>query len=95
MKAVGLQSVAQRGENVDLRRFAMRYPPALIYLNGFAQCNFRLIESLNLNVPMLTHVHGLGLTFRAEAGPATTRIFSATSRLVACPILILRPWFSE
>lgn len=84
MKAVGLESVAQRAENTDLRRFVMRYPPALVYLNGFAQCNFRLAESLNFNVPMLTHVHGFGLALRTEAGSATTRIFSATSRLVAC-----------
>lgn len=95
MKAIGLESVAQRAENVDLRRFVMRYRPALIYLNGFAQCNFRLAESLNLNVPMLTHVHGLGLAFQTEAGSAMTRIFSATSRLVACSLAVKQNLVSQ
>jgi glycosyltransferase involved in cell wall biosynthesis len=82
--AAGLERLARAAEKADLRSFAAGCHPALIYLNGFASANFRLIEVLDLGVPILTHVHELGLLFRAQAGSATPRMLSRTRRFIAC-----------
>lgn len=84
MRAIDLGSLAQRAERAELRKFASSARPALIYLNGFAATNFRLVEMLDLRVPMLAHVHGLGLMFRKEAGSAMPRMLSASRRFIAC-----------
>jgi glycosyltransferase involved in cell wall biosynthesis len=83
-KAIGLGWLARAAERADLRRSATGYRPGLVYLNGFASANFRLIEVLDLDVPILTHVHELGLLFRAQTGSATSRILSRTHRFIAC-----------
>ena len=84
MGAVGFEALARRAERSDLRKFAVRSHPALVYLNGFSSTNFRLTELLDLKVPMMTHVHELGLLFRRQAGPAMPRMLSATRRFIAC-----------
>lgn len=83
-RAVGLERLARAAERADLRGFAAGCRPALIYLNGFASVNFRLIEVLDLEVPILTHVHELGLLFRAQGGSAMPRMLSQTRRFIAC-----------
>jgi len=82
--AVGLGRLARAIERADLRRAVAGYRPGLVYLNGFACENFRLIELLDLGVPMLTHVHELGLLFRRQAGLAMPRMLSRSGRFIAC-----------
>lgn len=84
LKALGFESLARRAEHADLHRFISRCPPALIYLNAFAASNFRLIEMLDSNIPMLTHVHEFGLLFLAQGKSMTGRILSRTQRFIAC-----------
>jgi glycosyltransferase involved in cell wall biosynthesis len=83
-RAVGLERLARAAERADLRSFAADCRPALVYLNGFASANFRLIEVLDLGIPILTHVHELGFLFRAQGGSATARMLSQTRRFIAC-----------
>lgn len=83
-RAVGLGWVASALEKTDLRRAAADYHPGLVYMNGFDRGNFRLIEVLDLDVPIVTHVHELGLLFRTQAGSATARMLSRTHRFIAC-----------
>lgn len=84
MLRAGFQKLAQHAEKADLRRFAKTCNPAMIYLAGFAGTNFRLIELMDLQLPILTHVHEFGLLFRAQAGSALPRMLSATHRFIAC-----------
>ena len=84
MGALGLTSLSSAAERADLRGFAVGCRPGLVYLNGFHSANFRLVELLDLGVPILTHVHELGLLFRAQAGSAMPRMLSRTHRFIAC-----------
>jgi len=84
LKALGFESLARRAERADLRRSAMPFRPGLVYLNAFSKHNFRLVELLDLPVPMLTHVHDLGMLFHNQAGSTTPRILSRTRRFIAC-----------
>jgi glycosyltransferase involved in cell wall biosynthesis len=83
-RAMGLTRLSRAAEKADLWRFAARCRPALIYLNAFNSANFRLIELLDLEVPLLTHVHEFGFLFRAQAGSAMPRMLSRTNRFIAC-----------
>jgi glycosyltransferase involved in cell wall biosynthesis len=93
--AIGLGRLARAAERSDLRSFAAGCRPALVYLNGFASVNFRLIEVLDLGVPILTHVHELGLLFRAQAESATPRMLSQTRRFIACSGAVKRNLIRE
>jgi len=84
LKAVSLGSLARRAERADIRRSAIPYRPGLVYLNAFSRHNFRLIELLDLPVPLLTHVHDLGILFQSQAGSMTPRILSRTRHFIAC-----------
>lgn len=84
MHAFGLERFCLRIERADLRKFARKCPPALIYLNAVSGANFRLIEMLDLDLPILTHVHELGLLLRAQTGAALPRILSKTRHFIAC-----------
>jgi glycosyltransferase involved in cell wall biosynthesis len=83
-RAIGLGRVARAFERAVLRRSIAEYGPGLVYLNGFSSENFRLIEVLDLGVPILTHVHELGLLLRTQAGSALPRMLSRSDRFIAC-----------
>lgn len=91
----GLENLARRAEKAKLRRFATGSRPGLIYLNGFAKTNFRLIELLDLKAPVLTHVHDLRTMFHGQAGPVTPRIISATRHFIACSDAVRRYLIAE
>lgn len=83
-KGIGIPWLSQAAERADLRRFAASCSPGLIYLNGFHRASFRLVALLDLGVPILTHVHELGLLFRAQAGCVKDEMLSHTTRFIAC-----------
>jgi len=82
LNRVGLGAWAQRYETADIRRFAARCSPGLIYVNSIASTH--AINLLGLQVPILTHVHELEYWFRLTAGPALTGLLAQTRQFIAC-----------
>lgn len=82
--ACGLGSFARLAEKSDLRHILKYGGPSVVYMNGFANSNFRLVEVLDIHAPLIAHVHEMGLLFQAQAGSSLPRMLSRTDRFVAC-----------
>jgi glycosyltransferase involved in cell wall biosynthesis len=80
--AFGLREWAHRAEAADARKFAAKCSPALVYTNTIATAH--VIELLAPKVPVLTHVHELGSTFRLLRGQELSGLLSRTSQFIAC-----------
>lgn len=80
--AFGLRAWAHRAEAADARKFAAKCSPALVYTNTIATAH--VIELLAPKVPVLTHVHELGSTFRLLRGQELSGLLSRTSQFIAC-----------
>lgn len=83
MKALGIERLARRAEQADLRRFVSQCPPALIYLSAFTTTHLRLLDMLDPNVPVLTHVRELEYLIRRQTGPETPRLLKRSRRFIA------------
>jgi hypothetical protein len=84
LKALGLGRWAQRSEQADLRKFARRCSPGLIYVNSGTSEGARLVELLELRVPVLTHIHALEVFLHKEAGSALPQVLSQAKQFIAC-----------
>jgi glycosyltransferase involved in cell wall biosynthesis len=82
--ALGLGRWAQRAERADLRRFAGRCSPGLIYVNSVTREGARLVELLELRIPVLMHVHALEFFLHREAGSALPWVLSQAKQFIAC-----------
>jgi glycosyltransferase involved in cell wall biosynthesis len=82
--ALGLGRWAQRAERADLRRFAGRCLPGLIYVNSVTSEGARLVERLELRIPVLIHVHSLEFSLQKEAGSEPPRVLSQAKQFIAC-----------
>jgi glycosyltransferase involved in cell wall biosynthesis len=82
--ALGLGRWAQRAERADLRRFAGRCSPGLIYVNSVTSEGARLVERLELRIPVLIHVHSLEYSLQKEAGSELPRVLSQARQFIAC-----------
>jgi glycosyltransferase involved in cell wall biosynthesis len=80
--AVGLGTWAHRAEASDVRRFADKNFPALVYTNSVASA--RVLEILAPDVPVLSHVHELEFYFRAHPGRALSSLLARTDQFIAC-----------
>lgn len=84
LATAGLGSWANRAERSDIRKFAFRHTPALIYVNSVASA--RIVTVLAPTIPVLTHVHELGSVLGAPNVPdllRRSRSFIACSHAVA------------
>jgi len=82
LSATGLGSWARRKHTADVRRFASRYSPGLIYANSIASAG--VVDVLSSGVPVLSHVHELEYSFNVLAGPPLTNLLRGARRFVAC-----------
>lgn len=82
LDAFGLSEWAHRAEAAAAREFAAKCSPAVVYTNTIASAH--IIELLAPKVPVLTHVHELGSTFRLFRGQELSRLLSRTSQFIAC-----------
>ena len=80
--ALGIGDIAHRAEVADVRRFAAKSSPALIYTNSIASA--RVIELLAPKAPVLTHVHELETQFRAYPSRLLSALFTQTRQFIAC-----------
>jgi glycosyltransferase involved in cell wall biosynthesis len=78
----GFGEWARRADVRDVRSFANRISPALVYANSIASA--RLIEVLKPKAPVITHVHELEFMFQKLASPELERLMAGTQRFVAC-----------
>lgn len=85
LRLAGLGPLARRNEAADLRRFASACRPALMYANSFAKSNFNLIELLQLDLPLITHVHEMEFLLRVQSGsPSIMKpLIERTHRFIA------------
>ena len=81
--ALGLGRWAQRAERADLRRFAGRCSPGLIYVNSVTSEGARLVERLELRIPVLMHVHALEFFLHREAASLPV-VLSQATQFIAC-----------
>ncbi len=84
LRKLGLGRWAQRAEGADLRRLAGRCSPALIYVNSVTSEGARLVEGLELRIPVLIHVHSLEFFLHMEAGSELPRVLSHAKQFIAC-----------
>ena len=82
--ALGLGRWVQSAERADLRRFAGRCSPGLIYVNSVTTEGARLVEQLDLRIPVLMHVHSLEFFLHRETGSALPRVLSQAKQFIAC-----------
>ena len=80
--AMGLGAWPRRCHEADVKRFAGRRSPALIYANSISSAP--AIEMLAPEVPVLTHVHELEFAFHAHASPALSQLLKETHEFIAC-----------
>jgi len=78
----GLGALARRAEAKDVQRFAAMCSPSLVYVNSIASA--RVIDVLDPQVPVLSHVHELGFAFRVNASSALPRLIAQTRQFIAC-----------
>ena len=82
LTAAGLGAWGRRAEERDVRRFAARRSPALVYANSIASA--RVIDVLAPQASILTHVHELDFMFDALSSPSLALLLGKTSQFVAC-----------
>ena len=82
LNAMRLGKVARLAESSDVRRFAAKSSPALIYANSIASA--RVIELLEPKVPVLTHVHELEFAFRNYSREPLSALLTQTQQFIAC-----------
>jgi glycosyltransferase involved in cell wall biosynthesis len=80
--AIRLGKVARLAEISDVRRFAAKSSPALIYVNSIASA--QVIELLEPKVPVLTHVHELEFAFRKSSREPLLALLAQTQQFIAC-----------
>ena len=78
----GVGKWAHSAEARDMRRFATRSSPVLVYVNSIASA--RVLDELAPRVPVLTHVHELESFFRVQPQMAVSRLLKHTHRFIAC-----------
>jgi len=84
MTSLGMKKMAQRAERNEFRRFAAPCSPALIYVNAFTSSHVRLVDMLDEDLPLLTHVHEFGNLFVRQGASSTPRLLARTRRFIAC-----------
>ena len=84
LRSLGLGEWAQSGERADLRKFARRCSPGLIYVNSGTSEGARLVELLELRIPVLMHVHALEVFLHKEAGSSLPQVLSQAKQFIAC-----------
>ena len=82
LSAVRLGNVARLAEISDVRRFAAKSSPSLIYANSIASA--RVIELLQPKVPILTHVHELEFAFCNYSHEPVSALLTQTRQFIAC-----------
>jgi glycosyltransferase involved in cell wall biosynthesis len=84
LRALGLGRWAQHAERADLRRFAGHCSPGLIYVNSVTSEGARLVELLELRIPVLMHVHEMEFFLHKQAGSVLPAVLSQAKRFIAC-----------
>lgn len=82
LAGAGMRRLARRAERAEMRRFASRCSPALVYVNSIASAP--LVETLAPEVAVVTHVHELEYSFYAAAGSALSNLLAKSNRFIAC-----------
>lgn len=84
LKSIGLGGLAAVAEKEDIRRFAAHCSPGLLYVNSVTRGGRRLVEALDLHLPVVMHVHEMEWFLHRQAGSELPDILSQATRLVAC-----------
>ena len=84
LNALSLGQWARRAEKAEVRRFASRCSPGLIYVNSLTTAGARLVDLVDLDVPVLIHSHELEWFLQRQTGPAMERVLSQATRFIAC-----------
>jgi glycosyltransferase involved in cell wall biosynthesis len=93
LSAAGLGGLARRAELADVRGFASRFSPALVYANSIATA--RIVDAIDSQVPILTHVHELDFMFRVQKSSALCRLLAQTRQFIACSNAVKKYLISE
>lgn len=81
LRLLGFGGKAKRAEVSDIRQFASRCSPGLIYKNSISSA---WADMLLPNIPVLTHVHEMGFAFNMQGQPGLKRLLSETKQFIAC-----------
>jgi glycosyltransferase involved in cell wall biosynthesis len=84
LRALGLGRWAESAFRADVRKFARRSSFELIYVNSGTIEGARLIDLLELGIPVLMHIHALEFFLYKEAGSALPGVLSRPKQFIAC-----------
>ena len=84
LRKIGLGGWAHAAERRDVQRFASRCSPGLIYVNSLTTAGARLVDILELDVPVLIHSHDLEWFLQRQAGSNLPAVLSQATRFIAC-----------
>ena len=84
LKTIGLGEWARAAERRDVQRFARRCSPAVVYVNSVMVENARLVDLLEMRVPVLMRVHELEWFLHRQAGSDLPAVLSQATRFIAC-----------
>lgn len=84
LSRLGLKGMVRKAERDELRKFASSCRPGLIYVNSVATEGVRLIETLDLGIPVVTHSHEMEYCLAKQSGSSLSKLLSVPTKFIAC-----------